>query len=125
MSKVAGEGLDVTWDTMQIEERLNMVERVINLETQLFGLSLPAYGSIYHKGFMDQHPTIQQIKLEGEFCIGPSTEYLWWYQGRDKLYVNQGPCKCGCGAPWARIDKLQGTHLKTSCCSSDKESWPG
>ena len=93
LSKVRGRELELTWHTMSAKERMDMVEKVVDLERQLFQLELPAYGSIYHKTFLDSHPHLTSIAIEGNFCIGPSSEFLWWYKGRDEVQVNRGPCK--------------------------------
>ncbi|EPE27720.1 hypothetical protein GLAREA_04511 [Glarea lozoyensis ATCC 20868] len=65
------------------------------MEKNLFVIQLPANGSIYHKGFLD--PGVRSVDIPQtnlsmpRFCVGPSTEYLWWYQQRDELSANRGP----------------------------------
>ena len=38
-------------------------------------------------------PENSNLRDINRFCIGPSTEYLWWYQKRDELSANRGPCE--------------------------------
>jgi hypothetical protein len=96
MEKMRGRDLHEIWYSMSIEERMNMVQQIVHLENQLFEISLPAYGSIYLK---ESHPHgIPTVNLlndpEGDkFCIGPSTELLWWYANRGELGANGGPCE--------------------------------
>ena len=99
MEKVQGTDLHKTWYSMTVGERLQVVERIVQLERVLFDISLPAYGSIYFKDTLSPGtPTVDipsYANSDGSprFCIGPSTELLWWYSHRDKLGANSGPCK--------------------------------
>ena len=93
MSKVKGRELEFTWHTMSPRERMDMVEKIVDLERQLFQLELPACGSIYHQTYLKRHPRMASVAIEGDFCIGPSSEFLWWYNGRDEVDTNQGPCE--------------------------------
>lgn len=91
MSKAPGMELDATWRTMTAKERLHMVEKIVGVEKKLFQLEFPAYGSIYREDFLHTHGQVGSIPIDGDFCIGPSAEYLWWYKGRDEVRVNRGP----------------------------------
>ncbi|KAF7506025.1 hypothetical protein GJ744_012272 [Endocarpon pusillum] len=97
MEKVQGTDLHKTWYSMTVGERLQIVERIVRLERVLFDISLPAYGSIYFKDSLSPGtPTVDipsHANSDGSprFCIGPSTELLWWYSHRDKLGANSGP----------------------------------
>jgi hypothetical protein len=99
MEKVPGKELEDTWYTMTVEERMDVVEKIVGIERLLFAIRFPASGSIYFKESLD--PNITTVGMspnvncreQDRFCIGPSTELLWWYQKRDELTVNRGPCK--------------------------------
>ncbi|KAF2156988.1 serine/threonine protein kinase [Myriangium duriaei CBS 260.36] len=93
LSKAAGMPLELTWDTMNMGERLKMVQNVVDFERQLFQLELPAYGSIYHKSYLACFPEYTSIAIEGEedLVIGPSSDLLWWYHGRDQIKADRGP----------------------------------
>lgn len=99
MEKVPGKELEDTWYTMTLQERMDVVEKIVDIEKILFAIRFPASGSLYFKDSLGANITRADISSDvsyGEtdkFCIGPSTELLWWYQRRDELAVNRGPCK--------------------------------
>jgi len=98
MAKVEGRELEHTWHTMTVQERMTIVKNIVDVERKLFQIRLPANGSLYHKSFLGSQEGIHKVPLANactdtdEFCIGPSSEYLWWHRQRDKLVVNRGPC---------------------------------
>jgi hypothetical protein len=99
MEKVQGKELEDTWYTMTLEERMDVVKKIVDIEKILFAVRFPASGSLYFKESLgpnittvDMSPDVSHGDTD-KFCIGPSTELLWWYQRRDELAVNRGPCK--------------------------------
>ena len=99
MEKVAGKELEDIWYTMKMNERMSVMEKIVEIESQLFGLKFPASGSLYFRDSVDSSVKTVDIPSEidhlgaQKFCIGPSTEFLWWYQRRDEVPVNRGPCE--------------------------------
>jgi hypothetical protein len=99
MERVSGRELADTWDTMTFQERMAVVKKIVDIERLLFGIRFPASGSIFFKNSLDPDveridmPDDKSLKDVGAFCIGPSTEYLWWYQKRNELAANGGPCE--------------------------------
>lgn len=99
MAKAEGQELEHTWYTMTVQERMNVMENIVDMEKRLFQIPFPAFGSLYYTSFLGAQEGVVKIPFEtatakvGEFCIGPSSAYLWWYSGRDVLVVNRGPCK--------------------------------
>jgi hypothetical protein len=99
MERVQGRELADTWYTMTFEERMAVIEKIVDVERVLFGVQFPASGSLFFKDSLNagvksvDMPENNSLKDIGRFCIGPSTEYLWWYQGRNELAANRGPCK--------------------------------
>ncbi|KAF2726659.1 hypothetical protein EJ04DRAFT_452903 [Polyplosphaeria fusca] len=97
MEKVQGKELEHTWYTMTAKERMAVVEKIVDIERMLFAIRFPASGSIYFKDSVGNRTTTIDLPLAvnrgktDRFCIGPSTEFLWWYQRRDELAVNRGP----------------------------------
>ncbi|KAH4122821.1 hypothetical protein HBI81_104630 [Parastagonospora nodorum] len=97
MEKVQGKELEHTWYTMTAKERMAVVEKIVDIERMLFAIRFPASGSIYFKESVGKRTTAIDLSLAvnrgktDRFCIGPSTEFLWWYQRRDELAVNRGP----------------------------------
>ncbi|KAH7400575.1 hypothetical protein DE146DRAFT_467040 [Phaeosphaeria sp. MPI-PUGE-AT-0046c] len=97
MEKVGGEELENTSYTMTEKERMAVVEKIVDIERMLFAINFPANGSIYFKDSLGAIPSEDDISLAAKddrtdrFRIGPSVEYLWWYQRRNELDVNRGP----------------------------------
>ncbi|KAH9217729.1 serine/threonine protein kinase [Leptodontidium sp. 2 PMI_412] len=99
MERVPGRELADTWHTMTFKERMAVVEKIVDIERILFGIRFPTSGSLFFKGSLD--PDVKSVDMPdhdsledvGKFCIGPSTEYLWWYQKRNELAANRGPWK--------------------------------
>ncbi|KAE9368100.1 phosphotransferase family protein [Stipitochalara longipes BDJ] len=97
MEHVQGKELADTWYTMAFKERMAAMENIVNIERILFGVQFPSSGSLFFKDSLDagvksvDMPENSSVKDIGRFCIGPSTEYLWWYQRRDELPANRGP----------------------------------
>ncbi|OJD22272.1 hypothetical protein ACJ73_06381 [Blastomyces percursus] len=97
MEKVPGKELEHTWYTMTLQERMGVVEKIVDIEKILFAIQLPASGSLYFKSSLGAN--IKKVDMppdfglgeRDKFCIGPSTELPWWYQKRDELPVNRGP----------------------------------
>ncbi len=96
MEKAQGTELQSIWYSMEVEQRMDIVGKIVELEKILFEVPLPASGSIYFKDTLDAKMETVEIVSEiapNRFCVGPSTEYLWWYQKRDELAIKSGPCK--------------------------------
>lgn len=76
-----------------------VIEKIVDVERILFSVQFPASSSLFFKDSLDASvrsvdmPENNSVKDVGRFCIGPSTEYLWWYQKRNELAVNRGPCE--------------------------------
>ena len=99
MERVPGRELADTWHTMTFKERMAVVKKIVDIERLLFGIRFPASGSLFFKDSLD--PDVKSVNMfennsledVGKFCIGPSTEYLWWHQKRNELAANRGPCE--------------------------------
>lgn len=99
MKRVEGRELADTWYTMTFKERMAVIEKIVDIERILFSVQYPTSGSLFFKDFLDTGvksvdiPDNSGLKDTDRFCIGPSIEYLWWYQKRNDLVANRGPCK--------------------------------
>ncbi|KKZ64555.1 hypothetical protein EMCG_01434 [[Emmonsia] crescens] len=91
MDKAQGKALEEIWYTMNREKRKLLVEKIVDIETVLFKIQLPANGSIYFKDSFPQDAKTVDLPDDNRFCIGPSTEIWWWYHRRDELQVGRGP----------------------------------
>lgn len=98
MERVAGAELEESWYTMTVKERMAIIEKIVDIERTLFNINFPASGSLFFKESLGNNMAQVGIATPAEepaapkFCIGPSTEYLWWYQNRNELNVHSGPC---------------------------------
>ena len=99
MEKVQGTDLQKDWYSMTVEQRLHVVQQIVRLERILFEIPLPASGAIYFKDTLPAGTPCVDISDSRDdddliqFCVGPSTEYLWWYCKRAELDADTGPCK--------------------------------
>jgi hypothetical protein len=79
--------------------RMAMIEKIVEIERILFSIQFPASGSLFFKNTLDPRvrtvdiPKHNSLKDMDRFCVGPSTEYLWWYQMRNELAANRRPCE--------------------------------
>jgi hypothetical protein len=92
MEKVQGRNLGDIWYELSEKERLKALSQVGKLESVLFSVSLPAYGSVYHKG--DLEVGSESIDIGGDldatqFSIRPDVAHKWWYDGRDDLPISR------------------------------------
>lgn len=97
MEKAPGKPLEDHWFHLTRKERVHLMDSYIKLERKLFDLGLNAYGSIYYKETL---PAKLQLDLLAErkddtnrFCIGPTTDYMFWLGRRSHLDRYQGPCQ--------------------------------
>jgi len=97
MERVQGRELEDIWYTMTLKERMTVIEKTVDIEKILFGIQFPANGSLFCKDSLRANVKSvvilenESVIYVGRFCIGPSTEYLWWFQARDKLAPSHGP----------------------------------
>ena len=96
MEKVKGRDLGQTWYKLTEKERLQVTIQITKLESLLFSITLPGYGSIYHKRDLDSSSPVIEIPTEGnaeQLCLGPDVDQKWWFNQRDRLSVSRGPCE--------------------------------
>jgi hypothetical protein len=107
MEKLSGIPLGDVWYSMTPKEHHKVMKKIVHWEAQLMSLNFPAHGSIYYRKDLTSE---KKIPLPGqkdvEFCIGPSSHYSWWHDGRSTLDIDRGPCK------WIILEAL--TDLLTS-----------
>lgn len=79
MEKSQGRELAEIWYTMGHEERKSIMEKIVHVEGLLFGIRFPAHGSLFFKNSLPDDVKTVPLPDNDNFCVGPSTEYLWWY----------------------------------------------
>jgi hypothetical protein len=100
MEKAPGQQLFTTWSAMTIEEQFGLVEQLTQFEAELASIQFPANGSLYLcESMTDGEPWValdRTVDSSGQFCIGPSCERAWSFQGTRMTppsQVDLGPCK--------------------------------
>jgi hypothetical protein len=81
------------WFDLSTSKRKIITLDVARIEALLFSIQLRACGSIYYKRDLTSTDEFVSIPNHEDFCIGPMADLSWWYDRRDKLKVNRGPCK--------------------------------
>lgn len=99
MEEVPGEEIGDRWYDLTENQRTNLVFQIAELESKLFSIDLPAYGSIYYSS--DLNPASSTIDLpdpqeKKAFCIGPSVAQTLWFGKRSQIVINRGPCMNMC-----------------------------
>jgi hypothetical protein len=92
MEKAQGKELDAIWYTMDSKRRKSMAEGIVSFEALMLKLQFPASGSLYYKGTLPEYVSTVGLQDNDWFCVGPSTEFMWWYHKRDELETARGPC---------------------------------
>jgi hypothetical protein len=97
MGVVQGTNLGDIWFDLPEKARISLVTRLVEMESRLFSLILPASGSLYYASDLDANtrklevPTANTLHTN-RFCVGPDTRFSLWYGKRSKLNVDRGPC---------------------------------
>lgn len=100
--KAPGVPLETRWFDLSKQERHYLVTSLVDIETKLFDIPFGHFGSIYYKsdvsldlqrelyteGTMDADTST----ADSRFCIGPTTDYMFWYSKRGGLEIDRGPC---------------------------------
>ncbi|PLB47775.1 hypothetical protein P170DRAFT_447674 [Aspergillus steynii IBT 23096] len=76
MEKVRGVALAERWETMNTLQRYKVIDGIVEMEKELEGMKLPAYGSLFLRDFLpseyNHYPLPSDLDPTGLFCIGPS-----------------------------------------------------
>src|SRR5271155_1999096 len=97
MEKVPGVQIFRVWDEMDESNRISIIKRLTQWESELAAIQFPAYGNLYYKSSLheaDMVPLDSAMDPRGEFCIGPSCDPFWLIQPGQQLLPNVfcGPC---------------------------------
>jgi len=104
MEKASGREIGDVWYELSEKERMKVVVQVARVESVLFSIPLPAFGSIYFKSDLESGTETVDVKAgdaagkdasqsAGQMCIGPDVAQKWWFEKRSSLKVPRGPCK--------------------------------
>ncbi|KAJ4349361.1 uncharacterized protein N0V89_007975 [Didymosphaeria variabile] len=106
MEKLPGKPIGDAWFDLSEQERLKVLLQIVELETKLFNINLPASGSIYYA--RDLSPGTPKIDVPGSdegLCIGPYAALRWWFGERGELNIDRGPHNDPCLVLQAPADK--------------------
>ena len=95
MERAEGRPLFDTWFSMTFKERMKIIPKIVDIERKLFDIKFPGYGSIYFQDSLRDDVYRIPISTNNDtstYCLGPSSEYLWWYQKREFYNADRGPC---------------------------------
>jgi hypothetical protein len=97
MEYVQGINLGDIWFTLTEKQREKVVTTLVQLESRLLALQLPASGSLfYSRDLADNIPRVpvqrHDMETGKDFCIGPDMSLGMWYERRLGLSVDRGPC---------------------------------
>ncbi|QSS55922.1 phosphotransferase enzyme family protein [Histoplasma capsulatum var. duboisii H88] len=102
MEKASGIPLETRWFNLSKQERHHLVTSLVDIETKIFDIPFGHFGSIYYRN--DVPSNLQQdlyvestnpamSSADERFCIGPTTDYMFWYGKRAELGIDRGPWK--------------------------------
>lgn len=105
MERVEGRQLSEVWHTMSEAQHFKLVKNVVAIEAKLAGLDLLNYGSLYYRDvYPDGLPIAETMSSSHEltadvaqkFVFGPSTDRMFWVDGKRELDLDRGPCMPNC-----------------------------
>ncbi|RAL11729.1 uncharacterized protein BO97DRAFT_470893 [Aspergillus homomorphus CBS 101889] len=96
IEKAPGQALDRRWFDLTPKERIRLVTSFVEIERKLFLIPFSSHGSIYYRDSLPQHLRSDLYETSHEddgshFCIGPSTDYMFWRGRRTLLDIDRGP----------------------------------
>ncbi|RDW79290.1 phosphotransferase family protein [Aspergillus mulundensis] len=91
MEKLAGIPLGETWYTMTPKEQHGIMKQIVEWETRLMSLKLPASGSLYYQKDIPSERSVALRDPGDGFCIGPIAHYGWWHEERAVMEIDRGP----------------------------------
>ncbi|KMU86855.1 hypothetical protein CIHG_04795 [Coccidioides immitis H538.4] len=94
MEKASGIPLEKRWFNLSKQQRHHLVTSLVDIETKIFDIPFGHFGSIYYRN--DVPSNLQQdlyaestdpamSSADERFCIGPTTDYMFWYGKRAEL----------------------------------------
>ncbi|EER37827.1 phosphotransferase enzyme family protein [Histoplasma capsulatum H143] len=100
MEKASGIPLETRWFNLSKQERHHLVTSLVDIEAKIFDIPFGHFGSIYYRN--DVPSNLQQdlyvestnpamSSADERFCIGPTTDYMFWYGKRAELGIDRGP----------------------------------
>lgn len=101
MDKVSGIELSRCWPKMLANQKMQILESLVQMEKKFVSAPFPAIGSLYYKEDLDdnlpQRP-LEQDHIRSQlskrtFVVGPTTARNFYDFGRGQVEFDRGPCK--------------------------------
>ncbi|KAI9740018.1 MAG: hypothetical protein M1818_004769 [Claussenomyces sp. TS43310] len=87
MEKCPGIELGRVWDEIPGKQRLDIVRQLATFQARLSQAHFPCYGSLYYARDV---PDMIGTKIDGTFCVGPTTSRSWFDDKRGELDIHRG-----------------------------------
>ena len=98
LEKLEGQPLSQVWFSMDNKARVKTMKQIVAAEKKFMHIAIPASGSLYYRRDLEQTqfgislPGQSDVSAADQIVVGPTAQYAWWYQERESLEVDRGPC---------------------------------
>ena len=88
------------WANLHEDDKLKVVEKIVEVETTLASTSFREFGSLYYAKDVVQSArkdliytnSTGRVRIDARFSIGPTTDHKSLDNDRAKFNFNRGPC---------------------------------
>lgn len=101
MEEARGVPLSHKWLTLDGDDKLNLIEKIVEIESILVSTSFRESGSLYYTKDLE-HPARKDVlytntagspTVNTQFSIGPTTDRKFFDEGRADVDFDRGPCE--------------------------------
>ena len=101
MEEARGVPLSHKWPSLQGDDKLKLVEKIIEIESTLISTSFREFGSLYYTKDLE-HPARTEVlytdtagrpTINAQFSIGPTTDRKFLDDNRANIDFDRGPCE--------------------------------
>lgn len=101
MEEARGVPLSHKWPTLHGDDKLNLIEKIVDIESTLVSTSFRGFGSLYYTKDLE-HPTRKDVlytdttgrpTVNAQFSIGPTTDRKSFDDDRASVDFDRGPCE--------------------------------
>ncbi|KAI9733948.1 MAG: Phosphotransferase enzyme [Cirrosporium novae-zelandiae] len=101
--EVKGKHPTEVWDDMELEDKLSIIEDIVEMERKFLSISFSISGAIYYASdcfegceraeVTSDTPMSVKEDVKNRFVIGPTVEREFWEKERSGMDINRGPWK--------------------------------